>query len=309
MNLDGSRFYGSYSLEDKISQNVISFLKYGLLEVGAYYNINRGTTDYAGNNAALLRRVSFPGATGYRVFEGLKNDWIWESGVNLAFSGTAPIGISGIYVNNTFIPNGSAYSGISFHIDYSLGRVIFASDIQPTAQVEVNHSIRAVNVYSVDSVFYKDLLAYYQNRTNWGLAGSGIDSINSRYKAFLPAIFVNVDGYQSQPMEIGSRAKYSQTDIKFDIFATNPQDRKRISDYIYMMEHKGFFLFNPDTAPKPLTSSGTISSNAKTWPDLVTQYNGGKARFNGDARVDKSYNYLPIQYCKASISLEVPTAI
>lgn len=307
MNFDGTTYYGDYSLEDKLSQNIITYLKYGLLEVGGYYNVNRGTLDYNNNNPALLRKVGFAGSSGARIFQGLKNDWVWESGINPSYTGgSSPTNISGIYVNNQFIANNTAYSGINFHINYSLGQVEFDADIQSDARVEVNHTIRAVNVYSVDSVFYKNLIAYYQDRTNWDLAGSGIDNINNNYKAYLPAIFVNIDGYSSRSLEIGSRAKYAEANVEFDIFATNPQDRKRLSDYCYMLEEKGFLLFNPNTAPKPLTSSGTISNNAKTWPDLVSQYNYGQARFQGNARVHKNYNYLPIQYCKVSITLDTP---
>lgn len=309
-NLDGTTFYGQYSLEDQILQNLITFIKFGLLEIGAFYNIEKDTTSYDGQNASLLRPTRIPGQTDRTVYEGLKHDWIWETGISLKYTGgNTPTSISGIYFNDTFYPTGTLVGGRSYHINYSRGAVVFSSGCAVSDTVKVAHSLRAVNVYSTDSLHYKNLLGFYQDRTNWNMIGSGIDNISNPYKAYLPAIFVSVSNYKSQGMEIGSRSKYATATINFDIFTTNHSDRKKLSDICFMMEEKTFPTYNVNEAPQPLNSSGMIYPSSMIWPQLTNNYPMRYARFDGSAILYKNYTYLPIQYAQIKIGLELPVFI
>ena len=58
-NLDGLNWYGDWTIEDKIIYNVINFLKWGLLEIGAYYNISKDQVNYNGANESILQPVTF----------------------------------------------------------------------------------------------------------------------------------------------------------------------------------------------------------------------------------------------------------
>ena len=73
-NLDGLNWYGDWTIEDKIIYNVINFLKWGLLEIGAYYNISKDQVNYNGANESILQPVTFYGSGGianYTVYKGL----------------------------------------------------------------------------------------------------------------------------------------------------------------------------------------------------------------------------------------------
>jgi hypothetical protein len=295
-------------MEDQIVQNIVSFIDYGLLELGAYYNIYKGQTDYLNNNISRYRNVVQPGITEGLVWEGLKHNVIWETGINLKASGlNNPIGISGIYVNDTFYPNGSTSIGNGYYLDYSLNRIVFNSKIPNTSKVEVEHSLRHVNVYATDTNFYRDAIAFYNDRNNFYVKGSGIDNTNPKNRVYLPSIFIYLKDYSSDGFEIGSRGKVVQADIEFDIFTQSTQDRKRLTDLCYWLEEKSIGTYNINNSPKPLTISGTLNSNRLEYPQLVSQYYYKNARFSENFSITKNTNVsLPIQNVTVKGTFEIP---
>ncbi len=308
--LDGVTYYGQPSLEDNILQNVVGMLKYGLLELGAYTNIAKDAVDYNGNNASLLRPASLPGVTNNTVYEGLTNDWVWESGITRKNSAVpAPLSISGIFINDTFYPAGTTYLGANWYVNYSHGAVIFSSGLSAGTTVKVPRSERAVHTYSVDSPYYNNILAYYRDRNNWSVQGSGIDNLPSNHRAFLPAVFVGLEKYSSVGMEQGSRNKITTATISFNIFAGNASDRRKLTDICFMLEEKAFSTFKYGVAPSQLSISGTIYPSSMTFPQLVANYTGPLARFTGDAVLVKNYMHLPIQYAQIKVGLEIPTIV
>ena len=86
--LEGSQFYGDSTLEDTLVKNTIGFLKQGFLEIGAFYNIDKGQLGYRGNDESQLLPVFSSGITNYTIYRGIKPDWVWESsGIQLKYSG------------------------------------------------------------------------------------------------------------------------------------------------------------------------------------------------------------------------------
>lgn len=310
-NLDNVNYFAEYSFEDQVLQNVITFIKYGLLEIGAFYNIRRGQSDAVGNDASRLRPVGIQGIQNYTIYGGLKSDWIWESGISLKYNGELPISISGIWVNNSFIPNGTKYAGTGWYINYNNGWVVFNHPIQSTGMVQVEHSLRAVGVYSCESKIYKNIINNYMNRDDWNAMGSGIDNNNYNYRAYLPALFVDIISYNSEPMEIGTRNKWANATLSLNSVAMTPEERKRISDICLMLEDKSFTGYNINNAPRPLSVSGTINSGALTWPNLTTNYPIGPLRFLENASFSRNTNNLvsPIQQSRVTIDLEFPVII
>ncbi len=308
-NLRHTDYYGQYSFEDQVLHNIIAYLKYGLLEIGAFYNVYRGRTDHEGNNLSQLKEVRYPGMTNRTTFQTIRNDLVWETGVNYSFtpptSGSI-LGISGIYFNNAFYPTGTTVAGKSWTIDYPRGLVTFNGAI-PTGTLEMEYTVRAVNVYSSDDSEYRKLVGYYTDPAFRAGVGSGIDTINPALRNYLPCVCVHINSYQSEPMEIGSSNRFVSAGLEFDIFATTAADRKRLTDAIYLLEDISLLTFNRNTAPFPFTVSGTLSATAKTWPELVSSYSSGKARFMDDAVVIKTVNtQVPISHSKVRLSCQFP---
>lgn len=308
-NLGNTTYYAQKTLEDQILLNVISYLQYGLLEIGAYYNIRKGQNDYLGNNASQLKMISGYGVPNNRYYQTLKNQIIWESGINYTFSPTAAqsiIPISGIYYQNTFYPNGSGVLGTGFIVDYNRGLVVFDHPMG-TGKVEMEHSLRVANLYNTDDNQYRRLINYYMNRDQWSTAGSGLDNDNVNLRNYLPCIAIHINGFSSKPMGIGSRNKYATANLDFEVLAMTAADRKRLSDLLYLLEEKSFPTFNINEVQPIFNQSGSIYSGTKTWNDLVHSNYMGNGRFSDNANITIPNNtQLPISYSRVRMSVEFP---
>lgn len=302
-NLNANEYYGQSTLEDIIQDNVIMFLKYGFLELGAYYNINYNSINpFNGENDSILKPITAPGSSGYTIYQGLKHDWIWETGVVLKNgSGTQPISISGIYINDVFYPTGSTITGTGYRINYPNGQVIFDKPLSAAHIVKSAHPIRWVNVYKKDSYEYRKLTSDWFNRTG----GSGV-GYDIQEKSYLPAIFVQVDGYNTiRGTNLGNRGKFISCNLRFDIFANNDFDRKQLQDNLYMLETKYVPILDLNTIPRPFNSNGTLASGRQSWPALVSGYKIADARFDENARIIKNNLVLPVKSSRVNLDLQL----
>lgn len=307
-NLDGINFYGDFTLEDIVTKNVTTFLSYGLLELGAYYNIYKDQPDRFGNNLSILRPANIPGVSSYVIYRGFKHDWVWESNISTKSSGGAqPIQISGIYVNDIFYPTGTKVFGTGYYVDYSRGRVVFDYPLSSGSPatgytVKCPHTVRYVQIYEQDSQEYRKINYDWLNRSE--ATGTWNDN---ELKAYLPCVFVKVKGYNTvKGYELGSRAKESNVQMQFDVVAENSADDRKLSDIFYMMETKNVPFYDIQRAPTPLLSRGQLSPSGLTWPNLISQYSLSTApTFEEDANVVKLNRALPIYHSRVTISLNM----
>lgn len=306
-NLEGILFYGNYGLEDILIQNIISYLDYGMLQLGGFYNISKGRQDAYGEDLSKFKPIimSATGApTNYTVYRGLKNNLIWESNITLKYaSGSQPTRTSGIYVNNVLYATGTSVSGNSYYLDHSRGQVVFTSAMPSNTIVQVPHGVRVVSVLPADSNEYRNIESYWRNASSTGT----ITDIG--FKAYLPCIFVGINGFKTiKGTEMGSRGKLTATDFEFTIYSNNSYEMRKLIDICYFLEDKLVPLFDINNTPKPLNSSGVLVNASADWSGLVQNYSYGQGRFDDNARVNKFKNQLlPIYKAKVNISLEVDT--
>lgn len=302
--LDNITYYTEYTHEDYIVRNVMEMLSYGLLEMSAFVNISRGQFDELGNDVSKLRMVGGQGIINNTRYGSLR-PWVWETGVSMANSNApSPISISGIYCNNNFYPTGTKVLGTGYHVDYRYSHIVFEYPV--TGTIQVNRSEKTVGVYSSDSQVYHQLLRGYRTQADYNISGSGYDLINFNAMSQLPCVIVNLAGYNSKALEIGSRAKMNSAKISFDIFSREASDRKRLSNLIYMLEDKSFKSYDIKRASGHLNTNGSLSIHAKTYPELCTAFSKPDIKFMRDARLVKSDKYLPLGYANVSISVESP---
>jgi hypothetical protein len=300
-NLEGILFYGDWTIEDIVNVNLIDYFKYGLLQIGGYYNITRNKLDYQNKDLSQLRPVLIPGISNYTVFRGNKHDWVWESNIDLKYSsGTQPISITGIVVNNTVYATGASINSTGFYIDYSRGQVVFGSSLSSGTLVQCPHTLRGVNIYPIDSNEYRDL------EYEWNKVSNSSGITNFQEKAYLPAIFIGIEGFRTvKGVELGSRAKVSNFNIEFNIIASNSYELKKLIDICYFLETKTIPLYDWRTTPRPLNSRGELIYPTGNWKTLTENYLMARARFNEDFAVTKIRNSkLPISRARARISLQ-----
>ena len=87
-----SQFKGVTSIQkDNLSNNLLlslqDFLSWGFLQIGGFQNITRSPAvsgSYVPDNVSRyrLRNSSDPSYEAGQVWEGFRNDWVWESGFN-----------------------------------------------------------------------------------------------------------------------------------------------------------------------------------------------------------------------------------
>lgn len=298
-NLDGITFYGNPSLEESVLQNLISFFKYGLLELGAFVTIATGQLDYQGYDQSKLQPLFANSVANYRIYRGSKHDWVWENDVNLKYSGgTQPTVSTGVYVNGTLATTGGYY------VDFSRGQVVFANAQSSSATIQIPHTLRGVQVYPFESNEFRQVAYGWNDRS---VNTTGIADYS--YKAYLPAIFVRIaESKTDRGLELGSRAKLARLETEFHIFAANPYELRKLSDICYMLEEKGITLYDIQGAPKPLDYYGRIVNQTGTYPVLTNVYGTGFGYFQGDAVTFKaSNNQVPLHYGRVSIGLLVET--
>lgn len=303
-NLEGINFYGDWTVEDTVNYNIVNYIRYGLLEIGAYRNIDKGQRNYLGIDISKLTPVT--GVTGivdYTIYKGIKSDWIWETNITLKYTGgTQPYVPSGIYVNNVFFPTGSSVGGSGYILDFSRGQVIFGNPLGPTGIVQVAHAIRAVSVYTTDAPEYSELAIDWNRNAN---NSSGINNI--QYKSYLPAIFVEVNNYDTiKGVQLGSREKLSSFNLDFFCLSTNSYEVKKLSSILYFLEEKWIPIYDLSTATWPLNTRGELVQPSSTWP-ILTRNTSMAGRFQGNARVSKVPIANPLFARRVTISMETET--
>lgn len=255
------------TLCDQLEANLIEFFNWGLLGVGAFFNV---TKDYDESRLRVVEdpRVTYPKG---KVWEPFRNDLIWESGVEYSFQ---PIGISGVYVNNVFYPSSS--SGTYAHyIDYMRGRVVFNNAISPSSDVRLEYSYRYYHFTNADVSWFRQVMfeSFRIDDNQFFQYGSGVWSVLGQNRVQLPAVVVETvprrsfEGYQ-----LGGGQKVKQ-DVLFHIFTENPWDRKTILDVITYQNEKTIKTFDKNLIARDdrfaFADNGSLASGALTYPQLV----------------------------------------
>lgn len=292
--LNGVNNIGDSLLNDKLVSNMVAFLSWGLLGVGAFTNVNRPTSSgHYGGAQYRLRLVNEPNYTIGQVWEGFRLNWVWESGIEYPFE---PIPISGIYLNNSFVPLAATGSN-SYKINYPLGRVVFNSPVATNSRVELNYSYRHVNVYDADAPGFKELqFNSFLIDSNFNNASSGVRSVLGKNRIQLPAIVVEavprrtLRGYQ-----LGGGQEVSQ-DLLFHIFTETSFERGNLVDILTFQKEKRIMMFDKNAISSanawPLNEYGALASGAMCYPDLLNFYNGGSATF-ADTTSQETGNLTP----------------
>jgi hypothetical protein len=278
-NLDGINFYGDPSTSEILIKNLISFIDYGLLEMGAYQNIPKDKTNYQNIDISALKSVSATGFGSYKTWRGLSNNWVFESGVTLKFAGgTAPLVPTGIYFNNTFYPTGSNITGTGYYIDFARGQVVFANPVPSNSLVQVPRAERAVHIYPTDSNEFRKVTDGWLTTSATGTYDSNVA------KAYLPAIFIDVRSFETvRGIELGSRGKSTQAEINFEIFSQNGYELNKLIDVLYMLETKTMVLYDIKNSPTPLNYRGELVRPDVNYKYLISTYPLSEARFDEEA--------------------------
>ena len=263
-------------LLNNLETNLKTFFDWAFLSIGAWfdatideYNIYSSTVA----NSQLLLTSDLEYEDG-QVWQGIRKDWVWESGI--VFNETSPITATGLFIDDVFYN----YPSGDFSIDYPNGRVIFDDAISPTAKVEMNYSYRNVQTYrSSDNPWFSTLQygSYNNSDVDIQRTEDGNWSISGNHRVQMPAIVIeSVARSRSRPYELGNDNLVLDQDIAFYVLAETKNERNKLLDIIRLQQDLTIMLYDTNRLSKnddfPLSWNGDLKNNPLMYPGMVNTY-------------------------------------
>lgn len=299
-SLRGLSTIGEAGLSAQLEYNVLYFLQWGLLGLGAFATVERSqasASGFYGGDMSRLRLSEDPNYSGGQVWEGFRKDWVWETGIECS---TQPIRVSGVWVNGTFHPT-SGVGSYAHHVDYPNGRVVFNSPLPSSATVQASFSYRYVHLAHSDSPWW--LHAHSESlrvdNSHFLQTGSGAWAVPAERRLQLPAIIVepvtNFHQASIKPLALGG-GRTVQQDIRLNILAETPADRNALHDLLVDQWEKRIHAFDLNRAVAatglPLDYKGSPLEGPRMYPDMVKPYTEGPYHYG--------YNQIRVAETKSS---------
>lgn len=274
-----TKFKGIDSISEDLLLNILEtnfkmYFDWAFLNIGAWFDValNQNTI-YGTNKHSQLIPVEDPAFANGRVWQSIRKDWVWETGID--FQSTSPVTISGVSVNSTNVSK----SG-NFTINYPLGRIIFNAPKSLSSNIELSYSYRFIQVHrSSDSPWFNILQFSSFNTSNKDieLTDTGEWSIGGQHRIQLPCIVIEpLSRSRSRPYEIGNNLLWLEQDIGFYILAENKNDRNKILDILRLQQDVTLQLFDTNALAQndnyPLDYNGDIKNNPLMYPDIIETY-------------------------------------
>lgn len=270
-------FKGVNSIADDQLLNILEsnfklYLDWSFLNIGAWFDsaINQSGI-YGTNYHSNLVLSSDPVYDDGCVWQSIRKDWVWETGVS--YNSGSPINISGIYIDNVFTTG-------NYILDFPLGRVILNSPIEDNSDVQINYSYRYVQTYrSSDNPWFNILQFATYDTANKDITRTddGDWSIGGNARIQMPCIIIEaLPRSRSRPYEIGNDNLLIEQDLAFHILAENKNDRNKLMDILRLQQDHNIVLFDTNQIAQnddfPLDYNGSRKNNAKMYPDIVANY-------------------------------------
>lgn len=225
---------GQRNIISSLEDNLKNFLDWGFLNIGGFIDVNIPTSGT--NGPAFAKLVSDPSSASNTIWETERKDWVYESGVS--HRDRTPVNISGIYLNNTFLPGPNGSGNYTYSLNYPLGRIAFDNPISSSSKVCLNYSYKYVQIYKAnESIWWKELQnnTYYTNNPDY--------NISSNHRIQLPAIVIETIARNVLiPYELGTTENIIKQDILLHIFTENPVQRNSIVDTLILQKDKTLYL-------------------------------------------------------------------
>ncbi len=288
--LKGITSIGKSLLMTNLEKNAKAFLDWGLLNsAGAWTDVRIPQSGIHGGNFHILRPVNDPSYEDGQVWETVRSDWVWETGVNYS-TGLNPINISGVYVDNVYKTSGDSTYG--HYYDYPLGRVIFDTPVSSGSVVSMEYSYRDVQVTTADASHVWKEIQYGSARpddSHWTDHNDrGEWSRNGVQRQQLPAIVIEaVPRRVHRGWELGNGSLMVQQDLLFHVVSQDRWYRNQLIDLLCFQDDKQIYMFDSDEVTQsgvnPLDYRGMRRPEAVMYPTLVDKRGDGyrwrEARF------------------------------
>jgi hypothetical protein len=292
-----------------LEDNLKSFLDWSFLNIGGFINVTIPDSGIQGGVFHQLKLVKDPTFSDNRVWEAPRKDWVFETEV--VHNDSSPIAISGIYLNNTFLPAPTGSGNYGYSINYPLGRIVFNKSVGPNSKVELDYSYRYVQTYKAnESVWWKELEEQSYNPVNF--KNDGDYNITANHRVQLPAIIIElIPRTVLTPYELGTTTNIILQDVLFHIFTENPVQRDNIVNILLLQKDKSLRLYDITKVIKNNVESlnyyGQPNPNRMNYgqllnePNYLTQYYNFKNIVVSELNTISSSLYNGILRCSIEI--------
>lgn len=274
--------YGDDTVTEIIESNLVSFLDWGFINIGAYNNVSSGTFDAFGIDYSTLKHLKVEGSTNGTVWQSQRKNWVWETGLEVG----TPNAISGVTVNGSFYESGVT-GDFAHYYDYNNGNVVFANAISLNSTVSLNYSYKLIEV---EPTYEDELFNRIQHYTEGAPINfnSDVKDDYANYgptRATLPYVGVEMVGREfKKGVELGNYIAYNDMTIIFHVMTESKSDSRKITDIIKNQFRRRIYLYDSNLVSEadawPLDYRGMLKSGAKTYPALTATSGDGGYRIN-----------------------------
>ena len=265
------------TLSNTLLDNFVAMYDWGLLDRGQFYNINIPESGIYGGDRHRLRTAQDPNYTDGQVWEGYRQNWVWESGISA--TDEQPITISGVFVDDTFYATGNVTK--PFYIDHPNGRVVFDTALTTTSAVQLEYSHKWVQVVPAQGVpwFRQIQQGSFRNEEGFQVSSSGNWVQLGQTRVQLPAIAIEVVPAKSlQPYQLGG-GQWTNTDVLFYVISENHWECTNLMDAILYQNDRSIHLFDPTAVAisgvLPFNYRNELNENAipsGLYPNMVDDF-------------------------------------
>jgi len=304
------------TLSELVLDNFVNFYDWGLLDKGGFYNINIPQSGIYGGDRHKLRLVDSPNYNEGQVWEGYRQNWVWEGNGSVDGTTEQPITPSGVFVDGSFYATGNVSK--PFYIDYDLGRVVFDSAEPSTSDVTIAYSHKRVQVVPAKGISWFQQLQTnsFRNESNFQVYGSGGWVHLGQTRVQLPAIAVEVVPAQStQGYQLGG-GQWVRPDVVFYVMSENHWETANLMDTLISQNDRTIKLYDPTKIAASGVSPYTFENGRQRelrgharasgiYPSLVENYPYRKCWINnsrGNAITQLSVDlYMGVTRCSTEI--------
>lgn len=259
-----------------LESNFKNYFDWAFLCIGSWFDSNIDEYNFysSSNQHSMLVPVADESYNDGQVWQSIRKDWVWETGID--FNSTSPIPITGLYIDDIYHSN----DGASYTINYPEGRVVFDSAQSTTSSIKLNYSYRNIQTYRSNESPWLNIIQYGSFNTasqDITRTEDGDWSIGANHRVQLPAIVIeSVPRSRSRPYELGNDNLLIEQDIAFYVLAENKNDRNKILDILRLQQDSTIWLYNTNDLAKddkyPLDHNGNLKSNPLMYPNIVDLY-------------------------------------
>lgn len=277
LSFKGINHLGDTYLMNKLELNLKTWFDWAFLQSGGWTDVSPPSLGPNGGDYSILRRVDDPSYSSGTVYESIRKDWVWETGVDYVDynSNTQnPTSPASIFVDAVLtVPN---------HINYPLGRVVFNTPISSSSVVTASYSFRNIQVYLADSARWWTELQYRSydaGDPQFSQLDDGSWALGSNHRIQMPVVIIEATpravstGYQ-----LGDGSSWVEQDILVHVLAEDRYMRNKLVDIFRGQFDKSIWLFDDnsvtDAGDYPLDFQGEIVDSSKTFPSLVDKTTG-----------------------------------